>query len=579
MEGTTISNLQHDWGYASLESYLESRGELTEEEETSIRLQAAFSPDIRQNVLWNWLSVKDVVNFDSAFFLDVGAYKVLFHGMRSKAFNQYVYPNLEGVWWTMKKGIILSQFTIDLCREKYDIPNNMPTFNWLCANQMVDIIDLILQSGKVIDSTKKKDSYGFNFNKCADYSDFCEVGASEPCSVQLIAPLSEYSALQFESSKEMLETECEVERLSDISVLTVSEESDFTGVSVSGVYAPALIWACIQKHTSLALKLIKHPSVDLKHSFSFNDGKNQHNDCTILHALVNSEDFFLMEQVSFSSSFLESTQEEKSSFLNARCALGCTALQCACAIKSANMVKLLLSMGACCRNQDMCGSTALHKACWVGSFEIVCTLIKVGVELIDLEKRDADGNTPLHIAAQGGTADIVKHLLQTNLIDIDARNDNGNTSLMEVCSMGHEDVVKLLLNNGSKVDCRNEEGCTALMIACREGCADIAKLLIVEGRADVDLSDDAGQTPLHYCVRWGYTTIAKVIIQEGIPDVNIRDERGLTILHWACLQGFTEIATLLVEECNADIYVKDGDGCTPYDLATRDTIIHPKLKN
>jgi len=88
------------------------------------------------------------------------------------------------------------------------------------------------------------------------------------------------------------------------------------------------------------------------------------------------------------------------------------------AIKEGNKttVKLLLDSGAVC-------------ACGCGA-----------------DPNDADGETPLMIAAAEGHEQIVKLLLDSGADPNDA-NEDGETPLMAAAE-GHEQIVKLLLDSG-----------------------------------------------------------------------------------------------------------------------------------
>jgi ankyrin repeat protein len=82
--------------------------------------------------------------------------------------------------------------------------------------------------------------------------------------------------------------------------------------------------------------------------------------------------------------------------------------------------------------------------------------------------RDADVNktgwTPLHYAASGGNAKVVRLLLE-HFAYIDAESPNGSTPLMMAALYGTTETVKALLDAGADANLKNALGLTALDFA------------------------------------------------------------------------------------------------------------------
>ena len=68
-------------------------------------------------------------------------------------------------------------------------------------------------------------------------------------------------------------------------------------------------------------------------------------------------------------------------------------------------------------------------------------------------------------AAREGHADAVKELLTTPGIDVNAKDADGNTALLEAARLGHDRVVRVLLATGANVNARDKYGKTPLMLA------------------------------------------------------------------------------------------------------------------
>lgn len=73
------------------------------------------------------------------------------------------------------------------------------------------------------------------------------------------------------------------------------------------------------------------------------------------------------------------------------------------------------------------------------------TLMGTGsfVTLEDLCPRDADDNTPLHIAAMHGVLPAVQALCAMDAVDVNARNDANETALHLSCAAGHGELFAL----------------------------------------------------------------------------------------------------------------------------------------
>ncbi len=99
----------------------------------------------------------------------------------------------------------------------------------------------------------------------------------------------------------------------------------------------------------------------------------------------------------------------------------------------------------------------------------------------NINARNKDGATPLHLAALSGHRDVAELLISKGA-DIKAREKHGGTPLYFAAIMGQKDVVELLIAKGAKVDTVN--------IAALYGQKDIAELLIANG-ADANARESA----------------------------------------------------------------------------------------
>lgn len=141
-------------------------------------------------------------------------------------------------------------------------------------------------------------------------------------------------------------------------------------------------------------------------------------------------------------------------------------------------------------NADICtaahpntGDTAMHAAARLGDAELVAFCTGHGV---DINPANAQGETPLHLAAAGAT--------------------DGES--------GPSPAVRLLVELGAGLNTLNLRGESALLMLCRRGIAQTAKYL-VELRADTDVRTNLGDTPLQIAQRSGHQETVLALVSAG----------------------------------------------------------------
>ncbi len=109
-------------------------------------------------------------------------------------------------------------------------------------------------------------------------------------------------------------------------------------------------------------------------------------------------------------------------------------------------------------------------------------------------KRNARGETPLHVASARGALDRVEVLLSDGSVDVNAADNAGWTALHEAVNRGHVEVAGALLRAGALVNAVGGDLDTPLHDAVENKRVACVELLVRQG-ANCDAVNAAGLTP------------------------------------------------------------------------------------
>ena len=167
---------------------------------------------------------------------------------------------------------------------------------------------------------------------------------------------------------------------------------------------------------------------------------------------------------------------------------------------------------------------------------------------IDVNSKNNDGLTPLHIATLFVHLEIVELLLSQRDIMADAKDDEGDTPLMLAARVGHTATMKLLMDRkDANKNHRNECGHTALIYAARASEEKIMEILLAYEDIQINAQDDVGVT----AVITDHTEIIRLLIEKG-ADFTLADRYGSTPVVYAAIYKHPEAVKLLYSaEVNA----------------------------
>ncbi|EAU89679.2 ankyrin repeat domain-containing protein 28 [Coprinopsis cinerea okayama7 len=133
---------------------------------------------------------------------------------------------------------------------------------------------------------------------------------------------------------------------------------------------------------------------------------------------------------------------------------------------------------------------------------------------LNYNARDANGDTPLHIASYQGRASWVEHLLRLPGVHVNAKDGSqnmkrrsGDSALTLAVKMDHLECVQLLLSHPElDVNEQDRSGVTALMEAASLSRLEATRLLLQHPRIDVNSKDGSGNTALWRAIPKGLSS-------------------------------------------------------------------------
>ncbi|CAL1263953.1 unnamed protein product [Larinioides sclopetarius] len=220
------------------------------------------------------------------------------------------------------------------------------------------------------------------------------------------------------------------------------------------------------------------------------------------------------------------------------------------------------------KNKTFLGVSALHLASQMGHFDLVVTLLKK----TNVNLRSDFHYVPLHYAARGGHADIVKHLIEKGA-EVNAKCLNGATPIQLAVGKDHYEVVEILLQHGAKINAAASNSCTPTSFDKKEEFLPISKLSLGKDTAIYGIQNyfciplclaafygyhglvemllhksETGSKimALHLAAYKGHLTVVELLINNGINNYSVNN--GYTELHLAACEGHTDVVNFLISK-------------------------------
>ncbi|EAY09537.1 ankyrin repeat protein, putative [Trichomonas vaginalis G3] len=205
------------------------------------------------------------------------------------------------------------------------------------------------------------------------------------------------------------------------------------------------------------------------------------------------------------------------------------------------LCEYFLSLGADINDKDEDGRTSLHIAAYYDFKEIAELLISHGA---NIDEKDNDEKLPIHYAAYFNSKETAELLISHSAI-INGKDKYGETTIHKVAYFNSKETAEFLILHGANIDEKNEEGNTVLHIAAFHNNKETAEVLILHG-ADIDAIDEDGRTALHIAAFHNCKETAEFLISHGADIYAIDDKFGDAPLHLAAHKNSKEIVENLI---------------------------------
>jgi ankyrin repeat protein/beta-lactamase regulating signal transducer with metallopeptidase domain len=228
-------------------------------------------------------------------------------------------------------------------------------------------------------------------------------------------------------------------------------------------------------------------------------------------------------------------------------------------------------------------TAALFQAMNVGDYRAKkaedITLVKSAIaQGADLEAKNSNGYTPLHVAVRQKRGEMVKLLLETGA-NPNAKDLRDEIPLHFTVRHWHLSPVRLLVSAGSDVNARDSKGMKPAMVAFEHGNTDMFDLIVANGatvpndlmaaykgnltrvqrlieNGEAQETFEQGLTLLHAAAAGGHAAILELLLTNGL-DVHSQTQAGYTALHYAAAGNHMEVAELLLAK-GAEIDAEPG---------------------
>ncbi|XP_046330942.1 ankyrin repeat domain-containing protein 17-like isoform X2 [Haliotis rufescens] len=194
--------------------------------------------------------------------------------------------------------------------------------------------------------------------------------------------------------------------------------------------------------------------------------------------------------------------------------------------------------------RDDIGKTPLIVAAWKGRRGVFGLLVSRGA---DASLQDANSNNILHWASHGGNVDMVQCVISRRLVDINSRGNHGYSPVMMAAERGHKEVVTLLAQEGCDMSHVTNGGNNILHVTCTGGDVTMVKCLLLMNIVDINSRGTNERTATMMAVLKGHSAVFELLVSEG-SDLSPVSSNNNNILHEACEGGDVSIVNYIISK-------------------------------
>ncbi|KAK9878710.1 hypothetical protein WA026_023501 [Henosepilachna vigintioctopunctata] len=179
--------------------------------------------------------------------------------------------------------------------------------------------------------------------------------------------------------------------------------------------------------------------------------------------------------------------------------------------------------------------TDLHSAVFDNNLSEIDKQIENGA---DINARNGDGETPLHIACLGDS-ECIKAILKYNpSMNVTEKRKHDTPLINFVRSLSHRtSTLKMMLKMGADPNLSRIDGDTPLHIIATAQYRERRRAFkyaveLIKFKANVNAQNNSGDTPLHLAIKTGFTEIIRILLK-NCAYLKIRNRAGQNPIHYA----------------------------------------------
>ncbi|EAY02571.1 ankyrin repeat protein, putative [Trichomonas vaginalis G3] len=131
----------------------------------------------------------------------------------------------------------------------------------------------------------------------------------------------------------------------------------------------------------------------------------------------------------------------------------------------------------------------------------------------NINEKDEDGETALHLAAQHNSKETAE-LLLSHGANINEKDEDGETALHLATNENYPEIAEVLLSHGANINEKNKYGKTALHLAAQHNSKEAVEVLLSHD-ANINEKTEDGETALHIATKYNTKETVEEFISHG----------------------------------------------------------------